>query len=105
MAAMVALVAVEAAFASADRMRSSSLPLPSHTSEYERRAAAQVIVYRMTVIILRSVASISSGATMYLLASSAVSGGSPELETVAEAAGAAAGAPAVACERVCRVVA
>eukprot|EP00965_Chrysotila_dentata_P099244 3281595-Pleurochrysis_carterae.AAC.1 len=59
----------------------------------------------MTVIILRSVASISSGATMYLLASSAVSGGRPELGAVAAAVEAAAGAPVCACERVCLVVA
>eukprot|EP00965_Chrysotila_dentata_P148755 4912148-Pleurochrysis_carterae.AAC.8 len=43
-AAIVALVAVEAAFASAVRIRKSSLPLlPSHASEYVRRAAVHVI--------------------------------------------------------------
>eukprot|EP00965_Chrysotila_dentata_P023020 762751-Pleurochrysis_carterae.AAC.1 len=63
-AAIVALVAVDAAFASADRIRKSSLPLPSHASEYVRRAAVHVIVCRMRDIILRSVASISSGAMM-----------------------------------------
>eukprot|EP00965_Chrysotila_dentata_P070593 2333668-Pleurochrysis_carterae.AAC.1 len=33
MAAMVALVAVDAALASADRMRSNSLPLPLHARD------------------------------------------------------------------------
>eukprot|EP00965_Chrysotila_dentata_P054742 1817841-Pleurochrysis_carterae.AAC.1 len=61
---MVALVAVEAALASADRMRSNSLPLPLHASEQDRRAAVHVTVWRIAVIILRSVASINSGATM-----------------------------------------
>eukprot|EP00965_Chrysotila_dentata_P053393 1771531-Pleurochrysis_carterae.AAC.2 len=63
----------------------------------------------MTVIILRSVASISSGATMYLLASSAVRGGRPELgadEAAVDAAvDAAVGAADCVCDRVCRVVA
>eukprot|EP00965_Chrysotila_dentata_P202186 6180986-Pleurochrysis_carterae.AAC.2 len=39
MAEMVALVAVDAALASAERRRRSSLPLPLHASEYVRRAA------------------------------------------------------------------
>eukprot|EP00965_Chrysotila_dentata_P146775 4846506-Pleurochrysis_carterae.AAC.1 len=92
-------------------MRSSSRPLPLQASEYDRRAAVQVMVCRMRVIILRSVASINSGATTYLLASSAVRGGRPELETeVADATGAAvvdAAGVAVDCdwERVWRVVA
>eukprot|EP00965_Chrysotila_dentata_P149237 4928628-Pleurochrysis_carterae.AAC.1 len=64
MAAIVALVAVEAALASAASRRSNSLPLPSHASAYLRCAAWQVIVRRMSVIIFRSVASMSSGATM-----------------------------------------
>eukprot|EP00965_Chrysotila_dentata_P044463 1478241-Pleurochrysis_carterae.AAC.1 len=74
---MVALVAVDAAFASVERMRSKSLPLPLHASEYERRAAEQ------------------------RLASSAESGGNPEPETEVAAAGAAVGAAAGAavCER------
>eukprot|EP00965_Chrysotila_dentata_P016345 540399-Pleurochrysis_carterae.AAC.1 len=59
----------------------------------------------MTVIIFLSVASISSGAIMYLLASSAVRGGRPELGAVEADAGAAVGAPVCVCERVCRVVA
>eukprot|EP00965_Chrysotila_dentata_P037127 1235407-Pleurochrysis_carterae.AAC.1 len=41
MTAMVALVAVEAAFASFARMRSNSLPLPLQAREYVRRAAGQ----------------------------------------------------------------
>eukprot|EP00965_Chrysotila_dentata_P030441 1013224-Pleurochrysis_carterae.AAC.1 len=80
---MVALVAVDAALASADRMRRSSLPLPLHASD--------------------------SGATMYLLASSAVRGGRPELGAaeadVGAAVEAAVGAAVCVCERVCRVVA
>eukprot|EP00965_Chrysotila_dentata_P180754 5966453-Pleurochrysis_carterae.AAC.1 len=63
-AEIVALVAVEAAFASAASKRSSSLPLPLQASAYVRCAAWQVIVRRINVIIFRSVASISSGATM-----------------------------------------
>eukprot|EP00965_Chrysotila_dentata_P004763 155527-Pleurochrysis_carterae.AAC.2 len=59
MADIVALVADDAALASAARMRS-----------------------KIAVIILRSDASTSSGATMYLLASSAESGGKPEDRTV-----------------------
>eukprot|EP00965_Chrysotila_dentata_P172313 5687064-Pleurochrysis_carterae.AAC.1 len=59
----------------------------------------------MTVIILRSVASINSGATMYLLASSAVSGGRPELGADVAAVDAAVGAAVCVCDRVCRVVA
>eukprot|EP00965_Chrysotila_dentata_P176965 5844690-Pleurochrysis_carterae.AAC.1 len=65
----------------------------------------------MRVIILRSVASINSGAMIYRLASSAVSGGRPELETeLAEAAGArvpdaVVAAADCACERVCSEVA
>eukprot|EP00965_Chrysotila_dentata_P168773 5573282-Pleurochrysis_carterae.AAC.14 len=38
-AAMVALIAVEAAVASNARSPSSSLPLPLHADAYERRAA------------------------------------------------------------------
>eukprot|EP00965_Chrysotila_dentata_P015294 505958-Pleurochrysis_carterae.AAC.1 len=59
------------------------------------------MVCRMRVISLRSVALINSGATMYRLASSAVRGGRPELET--ELAGASvpeAVIAACACERV-----
>eukprot|EP00965_Chrysotila_dentata_P038633 1283055-Pleurochrysis_carterae.AAC.1 len=63
----------------------------------------------MTVIIFLSVASISSGATMYRLASSAVRGGRPELGAeeadVGAAVEAAVGAAVCVCERVCRVVA
>eukprot|EP00965_Chrysotila_dentata_P075124 2481516-Pleurochrysis_carterae.AAC.2 len=59
---IVALVAVDAALASAARM----------------------------LIILRSAASISSGATIYLLALSAESGGKPEDETVLPAVAGAA---------------
>eukprot|EP00965_Chrysotila_dentata_P087514 2888885-Pleurochrysis_carterae.AAC.2 len=80
MVEMVALVAVEAAFASAAKMRRSSLPLPLQACEYVRRAAEHVIVCKMWVIILRSVASINSGAMMYRFASSAVSGGRPLAE-------------------------
>eukprot|EP00965_Chrysotila_dentata_P142576 4712692-Pleurochrysis_carterae.AAC.1 len=103
---MVALVAVDAAFASFARVRGRSLPLPLHESAYFRRAAGQVIVRRMCVIIFRSVASTSSGATMYRLASSAVKGGKP----AAAETGAAAVEPAVEVadcdrDRVCRVVA
>eukprot|EP00965_Chrysotila_dentata_P131302 4340712-Pleurochrysis_carterae.AAC.1 len=83
MAEMVALVAVDAALASAERRRRSSLPLPLHASD--------------------------SGATMYRLASSAVRGGRPELATeeadVGAAVGAAVDAAVCVCERVCRVVA
>eukprot|EP00965_Chrysotila_dentata_P072942 2411241-Pleurochrysis_carterae.AAC.1 len=69
------------------------------------------MVCRITVIILRSVASISSGATMYLFASSAESGGKPEDETVLPAVAGAAVPVAVcadvdcACDRVWRAVA
>eukprot|EP00965_Chrysotila_dentata_P132432 4379130-Pleurochrysis_carterae.AAC.1 len=83
MAEMVALVAVEAALASAERRRRSSLPLPLHASD--------------------------SGATMYLVASSAVRGGRPELGAeeadMGAAVEAAVGAAVCVCERVCRVVA
>eukprot|EP00965_Chrysotila_dentata_P022134 732696-Pleurochrysis_carterae.AAC.1 len=81
MVAIVALVAVEAAFASAARSRRSSLPLPLHACEYDKRAAVHKMVCRIKVIIFRSVASINSGATIYLFASSAVSGGRAEEET------------------------
>eukprot|EP00965_Chrysotila_dentata_P176215 5818579-Pleurochrysis_carterae.AAC.1 len=47
MVAIVALVAVEAAFASVARMRRSSLPLPLHACEYDRRAAVHDMVCRM----------------------------------------------------------
>eukprot|EP00965_Chrysotila_dentata_P073058 2414456-Pleurochrysis_carterae.AAC.1 len=65
----------------------------------------------MNVIILRSVASINSGAMMYLFASSAVRGGKLKLETKpTEDAGAAAPDAAdvaadCACDRVWRDVA
>eukprot|EP00965_Chrysotila_dentata_P115473 3815944-Pleurochrysis_carterae.AAC.1 len=68
------------------------------------------MVWRITVIILRSAASISSGATIYLLASSAVRGGKPEEETVLPAVAGAAVPVAVyaevdcACDRVLRAV-
>eukprot|EP00965_Chrysotila_dentata_P185635 6128730-Pleurochrysis_carterae.AAC.1 len=81
MVVIVALVAVDAAFASAARMHRSSLPLPLHASAYDRRAAVQEMVCRMSVIIFLSVALISSGAMMYLFTSSAVSGARPEEET------------------------
>eukprot|EP00965_Chrysotila_dentata_P158096 5222797-Pleurochrysis_carterae.AAC.1 len=64
MAAMVALVADEAAFASIARTRSSSLPLPFAEMAYVRRAAGHEIVCRMEVIIFLSEASTSSGATI-----------------------------------------
>eukprot|EP00965_Chrysotila_dentata_P216202 6189247-Pleurochrysis_carterae.AAC.1 len=76
MAAIVALVAVEAALASAASRRSNSLPLPLQANAYVRCAAWQVIVRRMR-----------------RFASSAVSGGRPEDATV-PAAGAAEGAGA-----------
>eukprot|EP00965_Chrysotila_dentata_P170366 5623201-Pleurochrysis_carterae.AAC.1 len=104
---MVAFVAKDAALASAASMRSSSLPLPLLERAYERRAAGQEIVCRINVIIFLSVESISSGATMYRLASSAVSAGKAETEAeVTEAAVVepASGVPCD-CERVCRVVA
>eukprot|EP00965_Chrysotila_dentata_P100173 3308944-Pleurochrysis_carterae.AAC.8 len=44
---MVALVAVEAAFASVASMRSSFLPLPLQARAYVRRAAGQVMVRRI----------------------------------------------------------
>eukprot|EP00965_Chrysotila_dentata_P041268 1368963-Pleurochrysis_carterae.AAC.1 len=56
----------------------------------------------------RSVASMSSGAIMYRFASSAESGGKPELATVEAGAAAGDADAAVAvcdCERVCRDVA
>eukprot|EP00965_Chrysotila_dentata_P031002 1032280-Pleurochrysis_carterae.AAC.5 len=46
-AEIVALVAVEAAFASLARVRSKSRPLPLHASAYVRRAAGHVMVCRM----------------------------------------------------------
>eukprot|EP00965_Chrysotila_dentata_P062946 2084809-Pleurochrysis_carterae.AAC.1 len=100
---MVALVAEDAALASIASVRNSSLPLPFEEMAYERRAAWHVMVCRMEVIILRSVASTNSGATIYRLASSGVSAG--KAETGAVAVGAAAPAAACACERVWRVVA
>eukprot|EP00965_Chrysotila_dentata_P024713 819203-Pleurochrysis_carterae.AAC.2 len=45
MAEMVALVAVDAALASAERRRRSSLPLPLHASEYVRRAAVHEMLW------------------------------------------------------------
>eukprot|EP00965_Chrysotila_dentata_P002616 85174-Pleurochrysis_carterae.AAC.1 len=96
MAEIVALVAVEAAFASMARMRKRSLPLPLQACAYERRAALQVMVCKMRVIMFRSVASINSGAMIYLLASSAVRGGRPEVETVLPAVAGAA-VPAAVC--------
>eukprot|EP00965_Chrysotila_dentata_P133056 4399469-Pleurochrysis_carterae.AAC.5 len=82
MFAIVALVAVDAAFASAvSRRSSSSLPLPLHAVVHDRRAAWQEIVCRISVIILWSVASTNSGATMQCLASSADNGGRPDGET------------------------
>eukprot|EP00965_Chrysotila_dentata_P027340 908445-Pleurochrysis_carterae.AAC.1 len=99
MAEIIALVAVEAAFASAERMRKRSRPLPLHACAYER------------VVIFRSVASINSGAIIYLLASSAVRGGKPEVETVLPAVAGAAVLAAVcvdadwACDCVWRAVA
>eukprot|EP00965_Chrysotila_dentata_P205196 6182814-Pleurochrysis_carterae.AAC.1 len=91
---MVALVAVEAAFASVASTRRSSLPLPSQARAYVRRAAEHEMVCKIKVIILRSVASMSSGAIMYRLDSSAERGGRPVLGTVeaGAAAGGAAGA-------------
>eukprot|EP00965_Chrysotila_dentata_P190559 6173964-Pleurochrysis_carterae.AAC.1 len=50
-AEMVALVAADAAFASAASKRSSSLPLPSQATAYVRCAAWQVIVRKIRVII------------------------------------------------------
>eukprot|EP00965_Chrysotila_dentata_P050090 1659701-Pleurochrysis_carterae.AAC.1 len=96
-AAMVALVAEEAALASMASVRNNSLPLPFEDAAYDRRAAWHVMVCKMVVIILRSVASTSSGATMYRFASSGVSAG--KAETGAAAVGAAAPAAACACER------
>eukprot|EP00965_Chrysotila_dentata_P234365 6200130-Pleurochrysis_carterae.AAC.1 len=103
MAAMVALVAEDAALASTASVRSSSLPLPLQDRAYERRAAGHVIVCRIEVIIFLYVASTNSGATMYRLASSAVRAGNAGTE--AEATGAAAVEPASAgaacdCDRV-----
>eukprot|EP00965_Chrysotila_dentata_P001157 37498-Pleurochrysis_carterae.AAC.1 len=68
---MVAPVAVDAALASAASARRSSRPLPPQARVYVRRAAEQVIVCRMDVMSLRSVASMSSGAMMYRFDSSA----------------------------------
>eukprot|EP00965_Chrysotila_dentata_P141889 4690172-Pleurochrysis_carterae.AAC.1 len=74
MAAIVALVAVEAAFASAASKRSNSLPLPSQANAY--------VLARL-------------GKSVIPFALSAVRGGRPEEETDA-AAGATEGA--VACD-------
>eukprot|EP00965_Chrysotila_dentata_P101688 3357416-Pleurochrysis_carterae.AAC.2 len=105
-AEMVALVAVDAAFASFARVRSRSLPLPSHASAYVWRAAGQEMVCRICVIMFRSVASTSSCATMYRLASAAVKGGRPAAaETGAAAVELAVVVADCDCERVCRVVA
>eukprot|EP00965_Chrysotila_dentata_P079509 2622169-Pleurochrysis_carterae.AAC.2 len=62
MAAIVAPVAVEAAFASDASKRTSSLPLPSQAREYVRRTAGQEMICKMEVISLRYVALMSSGA-------------------------------------------
>eukprot|EP00965_Chrysotila_dentata_P142606 4713608-Pleurochrysis_carterae.AAC.1 len=70
-AAMVAPVAVDAALASAASTLRSSRPLPPQARVYVRRAVEQVIVCRMDVMSLRSVASMSSGAMMYRFDSSA----------------------------------
>eukprot|EP00965_Chrysotila_dentata_P066218 2191333-Pleurochrysis_carterae.AAC.1 len=64
MVAIVALVAVDAAFASIARMRSSSLPLPLQAWAYDQRAAVHEMVCRIRDIIFRSFASINSGAMM-----------------------------------------
>eukprot|EP00965_Chrysotila_dentata_P026422 874973-Pleurochrysis_carterae.AAC.1 len=108
---MVALVAVDAAIASEASERRSFLSLPPQLRAYVRRAAWHVTVCRIVVIILRSVASISSGAIMYRFASSAVRRGKPYGETE-EAVEAGAAVPDEAgvvevcdCERVWRVVA
>eukprot|EP00965_Chrysotila_dentata_P028941 962072-Pleurochrysis_carterae.AAC.1 len=88
MVAIVALVAVDATFASITRMRSSSLPLPLQACVYDRRAAVHEMRF----------------------ASSAVSGGRPEDETGPPAAAGAAVLAAMgaaddcACDRVWRVV-
>eukprot|EP00965_Chrysotila_dentata_P182247 6018661-Pleurochrysis_carterae.AAC.1 len=79
-------------------MRRRSRPLPLHACAYERRAALPVIVCRTSVIIFRSVASINSGAMIYLFASSAVRGGKPEVETVLPAEAGAAVLAAVCVE-------
>eukprot|EP00965_Chrysotila_dentata_P095271 3149154-Pleurochrysis_carterae.AAC.1 len=81
-AAMVSLVAVEAAFASFARMRNSSLPLPLQASVYVRRAAWHVTVCK-------------------------IMGGKPETDpdgVVDTGAAAAGAAEASDCERVWRVV-
>eukprot|EP00965_Chrysotila_dentata_P203488 6181750-Pleurochrysis_carterae.AAC.2 len=86
MAAMVALVAVEAAFALFASARSNSLPLPLQTRAYIRQAAG------------------------HRLGSSAIRGGKPEADAdgVAETGAAAAELAGVVvkcdCERVWRVV-
>eukprot|EP00965_Chrysotila_dentata_P058298 1933287-Pleurochrysis_carterae.AAC.1 len=64
MAAIVALVAVDAMSASVARMCKSSLPLPLPAVAYERLAAWYEMKPKIEVINLRSVASMSSGATM-----------------------------------------
>eukprot|EP00965_Chrysotila_dentata_P167420 5528298-Pleurochrysis_carterae.AAC.1 len=61
---MVALVALEIARASTASCRNSSRPLPALDAEYERRAAWLAMVSRIAFIILRSTASIISGANM-----------------------------------------